>query len=72
MQNGLKFPEFKRKWDRRIDLKGATLINCIGDYAGRWFSFIKGKEGEILGTKGWFQDILFYITERLNMTIEIR
>ena len=32
--------------------------------------FIKDKNGNIIGSWGYYQDLLFYITDWLNLTIE--
>ena len=57
------------RWDRRTDLKGATLRNCLLDNS-YWANFKRDESGNITGSKGYFQDMLFYITEKLNLTIE--
>ena len=34
--------------------------------------FIYNETGAIIGSDGWFQEILFYVTGTLNLTVETR
>ena len=67
VKEGVTLQQSMNRWDRRIDLKGATFKNCLAEN-GNWAEFIKDKDGNITGSKGYFQDMLFYITDRLNLT----
>ena len=67
--NSFIFTKSMNRWERRTDLQGIGFINCFArnpPYA----EFIEDKNGNIIGSKGLFQDYLFYITDRLNLTIE--
>ena len=68
--NRLRLEKSMNRWDRRTDMMGATLRNGVWlppDPA--WAEAIY--EGDtIVGTKGWWQEKLFYITDRMNFTFE--
>ena len=53
--------------DWAIDLKGVTFENSLGEsYQSK---IIRNKNGTIVRTSGWFQDILFYVTDRINLKV---
>ena len=64
----MTFVTSKIRWDRRTNLKQASLVNCFSKNPG-WADFIEDKNGITIGSKGYFQDMLFYITDKLNLTI---
>ena len=70
MKKGVSLLASMNRWDRRLDLKGVPIINALNEY-GIYSGFIRDEIGSITGTKGLFQDQLSYITEKLNLTIEI-
>ena len=67
--NGFILTKSMNRWERRNDLLGTTFINCFANNPPA-AEFIKDKNGNIIGSKGYYQDRLFYITDKLNMTIE--
>ena len=67
IDDGIILQKSKNRWDRRTDLKGATFINCLATYES---DIIKDKNGNITGSKGHFQEMLFYITDNLNLTVK--
>lgn len=70
-QDGFSFKSQKNRWKRRTDLKGATFINGLLDY-GTWAELIKDDAGNVIGSSGYFQDMLFYIIQHLNLKVEHR
>ena len=71
--DGVSFQSHKNRWSRRTNLKGATFINCLLDY-GTWGKPIKDVSGNVIGSSGYFQEMLFYIIAHLNLkvsTVEI-
>ena len=69
MKRGISLLASMNRWDRRRDLKGVSFINSLNEY-GIYSGFIRDENNSITGTKGMFQDQLFYITDKLNVTIE--
>ena len=67
-RGGITFQNKRNRWDRRNDLNGATLINSL-DVEDE---LIKNDTGHIVGSTGFFQEKLFYITDGLNMKIETK
>ena len=68
--NGIILEKHINRWDRRTDLEGATIVNVLANNIG-WSEVERdNKTNKIIRTFGYFQDMLFYITDRLNMTIE--
>ena len=61
---GVTLQSSMNRWERRTDLGGALLINGVPDR-----KLIK-VNGTIIGSEGYFQDKLFYITDRLNLTVK--
>ena len=69
--SGVQLQNQVNRWDRRNDLMGAKFINTHWAN-GKLASFIYNSKGNIIGSKGLFQDQLFYITNSLNVTVETR
>ena len=67
LNNGMMLSKSLNRWDRRTNLQQTTFVNCFAYYP-LWAEFIKDQDGKITGSKGYFQDKLYYITERLNLT----
>ena len=65
MIKGITFLKSMNRWDRRTNLKGATLTNCLSVA-----EFIRDKNGNIIGSKGYYPDKLSLIIDRLNLTVE--
>ena len=57
-------------WERRIDLLGAELVNVFHVTPIDGNTPIYGTNGSIIGSEGWYQDILFYIVGRLNLSVK--
>ena len=57
------------RWDRRRDLKGATFINSLLNN-GFYSQILRDHANNIIGSWGFFQEMLFYITEKVNMTVQ--
>ena len=71
--NGVDMKTKMNRWDRRTDLMGATFVNTLYEHkVGSSALFIYNSNGTIIGSRGHYQDQLFYILERLNVTIETR
>ena len=69
--NGINMKEKMNRWDRRTDLMGATFVNTLYENkVGSSALFIYDSNGTIMGSRGHYQDQLFYILDRLNVTIE--
>ena len=66
---GLILHKSINRWNRRSDLKGTSFQNGLFQN-GQGAQFIKDTNGKIIGSNGWFQDMLFYITDKLNLTVE--
>ena len=66
---GMRLQNYKNRWDRRTDLRGAEIINSLATY-GPWSILLKDADGNVLGSKGELQNLIFYITERLNLSIK--
>ena len=67
--NGITLEQKKHRWDRRRDLYGTRLVNNLGDY-GSYAKLIRDKRGNVIGSEGELQNVLFYIVEALNATME--
>ena len=65
--NGMRLLNTKNRWERRTNLKQSTFINCMANNPG-WAEFIRDKNGWIIGSKGYIPNMLFYITDMLNLT----
>ena len=69
--NGLKLQKSINRWERRKDLMGATFVNTLQE-TGIRAHFIYNETGAIIGSDGWFQEILFYVINTLNLTVETK
>ena len=69
LDNGMTLKSRLNRWDRRTNLQGTKIVNCLR-HNPPWAQFTKDKNGKIISSKGYYQDLLFYITEKLNLTIE--
>ena len=66
--NGVKLEGRLSRWERRVDLHGATLVN--GVFPTNWGQLIKDNQSNIVGSQGLFPEKLLYITDWLNLTIK--
>ena len=64
LEIGVTLQSSMNRWERRTDLGGALLINGV---KGRKLIEVNGT---IIGSEGYFQDKLFYMTDRLNLTMK--
>ena len=69
VEEGINLQASMNRWDRRTDLKGTTFRNCLFT-TGDWAQLIRDEDENVIGSKGYFQDMLFYITGKVNLTIE--
>ena len=69
VDEGINLQASMNRWDRRTDLRGTTFRNCLFT-TGDWSKLIRDDHENVIGSEGYFQDMLFYITGRLNLTIE--
>ena len=69
IKKGITFHKKMNRWERRNNLKGATLVNCLLEN-GIYSDFITDKSGTLIGSKGYFPDMLFLITYKLNLTVK--
>ena len=67
---GFNFVGNINRWDRRVNLKGVIFENSLGDY-GYQAHLIKDNNGA-LRSYGWFQDVLFYVTDGLDLAMKIK
>ena len=67
--DGIALIKSIHRWERRTNLHQTTFVNCIANRPPL-ARVIKDKHGNILGSEGASQDILFYITDKLNLTIK--
>ena len=67
--DGIILSKSMNRWDRRTNLEGTKFVNCFANNR-LWASFTMDKNGNINGSKGYIQDMLFYVTDNLNLTIE--
>ena len=66
---GMRIHNYKDRWDRRTDLKGAEIVNSLNTY-GPWSVLLKDGDGKVVGSRGEMQDLIFCITDRLNINIK--
>ena len=66
---GMRLHNYKNRWDRRTDLRGAEMVNSLNTL-GPWSILLKDVDGNVIGSVGQLQDMIFYITERVNLTIK--
>ena len=69
--NGFRFQNSMNRWDRRVNLEGVTLDNSLGEHSYQ-ANIFKNENGVIVGSSGWFQDVLFYATDRLNLKVRTK
>ena len=79
IDNGIALQKSLNRWDRRTNLMGTNLINAMAynglgaqfliDYNGTIVASSTVGNRAIVGSKGTYQDQLFYITDRLNFNI---
>ena len=69
--DGMTLSKSMNRWNRRTNLQQTIFINCLVDYPP-WAQLTKDKHGNINGSKGYFQDMVFYITDKLNLTVETK
>ena len=70
--SGIRLFSSMSRWGRRTDLKGAEFVNSLDSWNPHWAELIKDHGGNIVGSRGFFQEKLFYITDKLNLTIRTR
>ena len=83
--SGVQLERKINRWDRRRDLMGAKFVNTLkynDDYGYFIYNNSNGEiflqnesrccNGTVIGLGGTYQDIVFYMTERLNLTVETR
>ena len=68
---GLQLEKGMNIWERRTDLMGATFVNTL-QQNGHWANLTYNENGTIIGSTGWFQEMLFYVIGTLNLTVETR
>ena len=66
--NGMLLKQRINRWERRTDLMGAEFINTLWDNSN-WADFIYDDNKTLIGSSGTFQEMLFYMTDRLNLTM---
>ena len=69
-KSGIILQKSMNRWDRRTDLEGATFKS--GVMSNAWAYFKRDMNGSIVGSEGYFQEMLFFITDKLNLTIETK
>ena len=69
--HGMTLLNSKNRWERRTNLQRATLLNCEFEKHHGTVEIVKDINGKIIDTKGYYPDKLYYITEKLNVTIEV-
>ena len=50
---------------------GASFINTF-DKNGHIADFVYDESGQIIGSKGWYQEVLSYVISHLNLTVQTR
>ena len=66
MGRGIILKNSMNRWERRTDLKGFTIKNGVIA-----LELKKDENGKIIGSEGYFQDKLFYMTDRGPFTYDI-
>ena len=64
--NGFRYKTWKNRWDRRRDLKGASMVYALFNPTPT--TLIKDEQGNIIGSRGFYPETLLVMTENLNMT----
>ena len=67
-ENGMHVKTKMNRWDRRTDLTGTKFVNALWPIED-WADFLYDENGTIVGSSGKFQDLLLYMTDRLNLTV---
>ena len=67
--NGMTSQMSLNRWSRRTDLSATTFVNCLCKNPG-WTEVKRDKNGKASGSEGYLQDMLFFITDRLNVSVE--
>ena len=70
-ESGIKLQMSMNRWERRTDLKGAIFVNGLFS-KGNWAGMIKDDNGTIIGTTGYYQEMLLYILSGLNVNLKYR
>ena len=82
IENGIILNMSKNRWDRRRDLRGATIFNGLLDNSDlAWLESdsncsldydeeLMYSNCTLIGSGGLFQEMFFYFTDGLNVTIE--
>ena len=83
MESGIILNMSKNRWDRRRDLRGATIVNGVIDNSDwavletldsncsiSWDEPFPYSNCTLTGSRGLFQENMFYFTDGLNVTIE--
>lgn len=66
---GMRLHNHKNRWDRRTDLRGAEIVNSLRTF-GPWSILLKDADGNVVGSRGQLQDLMFYMAERVNLSIK--
>ena len=66
--NGFKFFKAKNRWDRRKNLNGTQLVYGLYNPTPGVMVPIKDDQGNIIGSKGFYPEILHAITDALSMS----
>ena len=69
--NGINLKESIIRWERRTDLRGSTIINALA-FNGNWANVTLDNEGNVNGSEGFYPEKLFYMTDRLNVTVKTK
>ena len=66
---GMRLHNYKNRWDRRTDLRGAEIVNSLRT-TGPWSILLRDADGNVVGSRGQLQDLMFYMAERVNLSIK--
>ena len=69
LDSGMTLMEGLNRWDRRINLTQTTFVDSLFHFPPGT-EIIKDKEGNIIGSNGYWQEVLVYINGILNMSID--
>ena len=67
--SGMRLFSSMSRWGRRTDLNGAEFVNALHSWTPDASELIKDHDGNIVGSRGYQQEQLFYMTDKLNLTI---
>ena len=62
-----RFQSERHRWDRRRDLGGAELTH--GVFFSLYAKVVRDDDGSVVGSEGFYSDVLLSVAEGLNMTI---